>query len=365
MRYGTEKAPMNAQRNVGLRNFVKVNSTSKTVHLINGKYPASVQKGATENLMFVLVLLAQAIVKLPYSSRHIHRERTRYLVKLFDRMAKYAVGGTASLRAKSLPPPKQRTDFTRSRSVQRRADSSTQIGAPKSEPKTQFEIREPLTKKLSLPTQDVNEDLMNSSQRLIVSSERNNCIDTHALSFHGDLSNAFGHLPSIDSPNISAILDSKYAGSAFNGSTHFSEHNSRVDIHNENREKRTLDEPGSHCEQPAPLKEAPSPQRYTESHSTRCCNEIEQEKVDAEIDRLFEFIEERDDLDTVGCETFPERKISVPKHGDAQTVRDDGVSHLPDVLLRADSSELLEAWLRALNETCQQCSEENSEFSVE
>ncbi|VDM63591.1 unnamed protein product [Angiostrongylus costaricensis] len=396
--------------------------SQKAVHPINGKYPASTQKGTTENLMFVLMLLAQAVVAPLYGSRHIPRGHTRDLVKLFDRMVKDAGRGTTSLRAKSLPPSKQRTQFTRSRSVQRRADSSIQIGVSKSESKTQFGFRELLTKKLSLPTQGVvNENQMNSSRPLVVSSERNNYSDAHALSFHGlnlakqqltgvlacfcseigidgivedevvsndstderrmstpvgsrdesmslnqyfalisshkvgDLSNAFGHLPSIDSLNISAILHSKCVGSEFNGSTHFSEHNSLIDIHKENREKRTLNEPGSDCEQPAALKESHPPQRLplshrnsiqsgcsfqhrqsadgeqcrsSESHSTRHYNEIEQVKVDAEIDRLFEFTEEQehDDLGTIGCETLPEREISVLKHGDADTARDDGMS---------------------------------------
>uniref|UniRef100_A0A0K0CZD6 Tau95_N domain-containing protein n=1 Tax=Angiostrongylus cantonensis TaxID=6313 RepID=A0A0K0CZD6_ANGCA len=153
-------------------------------------------------------------------------------------------------------------------------------------------------------------------------------------------------------------LDSKCAESEFNGSTHFSEHSSRIHIHNGKGENRTLDEPDSHCEQSAALRVAPPPQShftmsapvvvilreenfieiickvslpFRESHSTRHYNEIAQEKVDDQIDSIFEFTEEHDELGTVGCEKLPEKKISVLKDCDAETVQDDSISHNRDV----------------------------------
>ncbi|VDM54056.1 unnamed protein product [Angiostrongylus costaricensis] len=94
--------------------------------------------------------------------------------------------------------------------------------------------------------------------------------------------------------------------------------------------------------------------KEAESYSTRHCNEIEQEKVDAEIDRLFDFIEERDELDTIGCETFPERKISVLKHGDAQTVRDDGVNHFPEFFPKI-SQPSMSCSIYSLKSPCADC----------
>ncbi|KAE9417828.1 hypothetical protein Angca_009656 [Angiostrongylus cantonensis] len=334
--------------------------------------------------------------------RHIPRGRIRDLAELFDRMAKNAAEDT-SPRGKSLPPPRERTECTRSRSAQRTPDS--QIDVSKSEPKklfAQFGTQESLAKKPPLATQDVaNESVMVSSRRHITSSDGNNYIDTHALPFHGlnlanqqltgleskgevgtaavdedevistdsrverrmtptplencvddDLANAFG-VPSMPSSNYSAILGSKYAGSEFNGCTHFSEHNRLADIHTEKRVNPMLDEPDSHCKQPAVVREALPPQRlslinrnstesgcysqhkqsangqhcrsslycdglnYPKEHhfstnqqqstlshqesyshtsrnpriSTHHYSNIEQEKVDGEIDRMFEFVE--------------------------------------------------------------------------
>ncbi|KAJ1374445.1 hypothetical protein KIN20_037133 [Parelaphostrongylus tenuis] len=184
---------------------------------------------------------------------------------------------------------------------------------------------------------------------------------------NGDLANVFCGVPSIPSPNNSATIATKCPRSEFNGNFHYSEQNRREDIHTQKLMNSILHETDGHCGQTVEVKASPPPQRLSLMHPNssqkdyysqykqpsngqqyrsvescpppstcaRTCAphlpNTEQERVDGEIDRMFEFVDEHDGISTIGRESLSERKISVLKHDEYGSVQGDGVGHLPEL----------------------------------
>ncbi|KIH64887.1 PH domain protein [Ancylostoma duodenale] len=349
--------------------------------------------------------------------RHVPRGRIRDLARLFDKMTREAEREAAVLRGKSLPPPKHRSKFTRTRSMPRPQD----LLAREEELRREDEERNrgPVLRELPISyktNRDGVSDIQpsNSVQPVYMSVDRNSGGDAHEpvlptyghewskvpctglepgmlhpnnddkestdsrvdlrrtstpLGNHGegDLVNAFGRVPSIPSPEHSAVYDGRRPESVVMRNTNYVGLEKAQDAHA--AEPSMPSAPTEHhYAKPVIVKPAPPPQRlsvlhpntsqhgyyrqlrrvsseqqyrsYGEPHPQTVASPLtrerrftnsEEEKVNGEIDRMFEFVEEHDGLSTIGHRTLSDRTSAVIRPDGYGTVRGEGVDHISEL----------------------------------
>ncbi|KAK6030800.1 PH domain protein [Ostertagia ostertagi] len=231
--------------------------------------------------------------------RHVPRGRIRDLARLFDGLTREAQRESEVLRGKSLPPPKQRSKYFRTRSLPRPQDSMTrddtqppkQVAPFSSVPNEDHALKIPYTSAHS----GIESHVSTANQPHLPSSQRNSCSepaeageaprfgmewsrpqqhDNEARGDHDDastdrdLASAFGRVPSIHSPESSAMYDTKHLGSAATGNYG----NERMPTTSEPCEQRagqnaTHPEPAEHhYAEPVIMRTAPPPQRLSVIH---------------------------------------------------------------------------------------------------
>ncbi|CAJ0589434.1 unnamed protein product [Cylicocyclus nassatus] len=371
--------------------------------------------------------------------RHVPRGRIRDLARLFDRMTRQAEKEAAVLRGKSVQPPKHRFKF-RTRSMPRQQDLRRE--EEDDEDRKQVEtpnVEEPSGYKLAQPDINYNQMLSTGQQepmnirkpssgdapetptanrwsKMLVAglapgmmhpvndeaASTDSRLDLRRTStpMHnrgdGDLAKAFGRVPSIHSPETSALYEGKPVESEYVASTNNEDQPENINAGQFSEKLDVNREPSEHhYAKPMIVKPNLPPQRmsvihpnngqhgyYVQQHRRNYSEQLyrgtdqvdgepiyarvqrintnhyqsqapqqdvyparsgnsasadrafsEEEKVNGEIDRMFDFVEqEQDGLSTIGHRTVSERTSAIVKtdaYGNAQGESHNQLPELP------------------------------------